>query len=226
MSDSELSIAQRDVIRYAKQVATVLAAGTAVAAAAVGVRLFGSGEIKAAGIKVPVDKVWIVLLAVTVAHLFLGWFFVRSMHELWRELHRSPGGGGVDGGRRVFDEVKIESNLFMRGLIPRTKPARGEYYVMRWDDPSTWVAHAAILLTIIAVLPWQLKSGSLEVHAPSGWLVALVVALGVLNWTRGATWAVALSQLTVPPDEAHLFQKKSRRHYFMMSGADFDPFYD
>jgi hypothetical protein len=146
---ADFNTEQRNVIRYAKQVGSVLLFGATVAGLIVAARVFGGEEVKAPGIEVPLKHAWVLILLATAVHFFLGFFFYQSIHGLWRE------GLGPDEGRRVFDEIKLESRLFLRGMLPRAKPFRpgSRHYRMSWGDPSTWVAHFALLVMIAAVLP-------------------------------------------------------------------------
>jgi hypothetical protein len=214
---SEFGTEERDVIRYAKQVGAVLLFGATVAALIVAARLFGGSEVKAPGIDVPLEHAWLLLVLVTVAHVFLGFFFYQSIHGLWRERF------GPVVGRRVFDEIKIESNLFLRGMLPRSQPVRpgSRYYRMSWADPSTWVAHLALLVTVVALLPWHVEHGKL-LFADTSTIIrfaVLVLFIVLINWRMGAAWSIGLSQLTVAENEAFWHHKKRNSIWWMQSGG-------
>jgi len=207
--ENELTTRQREVVLYAKGVAKILIAGTVMAVAVIGAKLFGVEDIDVGQLSLPIKYAWTLFCVATVAHVFEAVFFIRAIHQLWKEQQTT------DQGNHVFNEIKLESNYFLRGMIPRARPRHpgGRIYVMDFADPSTWIAHGAVLALVIATLPWRLEKGYF-VWDGGLHLIPLALVLALANWLAGSNWAVALSQLTVPKNEAfyHLaLERGSRR---------------
>jgi hypothetical protein len=71
---------------------------------------------------------------------------------------------------------------------------------MTLRDPSTWVAHGGALLMLVAIAPWRWDGALKLLPASQTVVISLIgVLLVVLNWLIGGSWAMAISQLAVPP---------------------------
>jgi hypothetical protein len=79
-------------------------------------------------------------------------------------------------------------------------------YLMDPGDPSTWLAHGAVILMASATIPFKLE-------AATAIFAFVSVVLSFVNWQIGSHWVIALSELTVPNVKAyyHLGLARQRR---------------
>jgi hypothetical protein len=102
---ADLSPQQREIVNGARNAARLLVVGSVAALAVIVARLLGSAEeIEVGGIASPMRAAWVVFVALTIAHCFLSFFFVRSVRAYAR-TDPDPAAR-----RAIFDEVKAETN--------------------------------------------------------------------------------------------------------------------
>ncbi len=185
------SPAQRRIVAGARNAARILAFGGLLAVAVVLTRLLAGGQsVQVASVSVPVDRMWLVFTALTVAHVFTARFLAAYI-EKYLDQMPSPMRAGW-----VFDEITTEGNVFVHGLISRAVSRRRLTFVHRMSrhDPSAWVARGAGILLVIAVPPWWWGRSGLQ-WSGDGWLVTLALVLPLVNWWAGSKWLISLSRL-------------------------------
>lgn len=183
---------QEAVVHNADWVNRVLVSGTGIAGVVVLLKILGHSEFEWQDVKISVQGAWLVFTLFTFAHGYAAWLLIRSTHTLWAS-------NAPKEAEETFLKVSSTGSLFVRGMIPRTKRIQhgdGYIYLMDPKDPSTWLAHGAVILMIAATIPFKL--GVATIFLALGSLV-----LSFVNWQIGSHWVIALSELTVPNDEAH-----------------------
>ncbi|MEV1079325.1 hypothetical protein AB0I98_13895 [Streptomyces sp. NPDC050211] len=185
------SPAQRRIVSGARNAARILALGGLLAVAVVLTRLLAGGQsLQVASVSVPVDRMWLVFTALTVAHAFTARFLAAHIKD-YRNRMPSPERAGW-----VFDEITTEGNVFVHGMISRAVSRRRLSFVHRMSrhDPSAWVARGASILLVIAVPPWWWGRSGLQWNGNGG-LVTLALVLPLVNWWAGSKWLISLSRL-------------------------------
>jgi hypothetical protein len=191
---SEISISVGHVSALAKVFVFAATFGLAVVAA----RAFGVNHVGAIGIQTPLSWVWVVFFGITIAHVFLSATTVESLRSVLKL--RKP--DEPDVGEQVYQEIRTQNTVFLRGLLARTPTAGGRLWEMSWRDPTTMVFLGLCLLDFIAILPWRVADGQLEWATGTRNIIPLF-AIGILllaaNWFAGGRWTIAISELRAPP---------------------------
>jgi hypothetical protein len=199
MSTEELS-EQRILVGHVRTIAKILYGMGAVSLGIVSARIFGLTSIKALGLAAPLSHVWIIYVSSTVAHVFFGHMLLLAIGKNW-----DGGEVGADFGKRVFDSVRSEDSIFLRGLMPRAVPwiEGSRIFRMHWTDPTTTLFCGLLLLSWVAILPWRVAGGLEWTGGPR--YVAAHFVLGVLliaiNWLVGGQWLVMLSHFPYSDNE-------------------------
>jgi hypothetical protein len=196
----ELTPPQTLVINGVRNVTRLLAVGWLAALAVLVAKLLSHGRlIEIAGMDFPVRHAWILFAIVTLVHVAASAFLMRHIKDFCR---MEP---SAEARNRIFEEIKSDRNLFVHGLIPRTKLWRpgGSWYRMDPRDPSAWAAYLGQIVLFAAVLPWSLSEGNRLrwETAPLLWAelgAAFLVAGG--NWYAGSAWIISLSRLAEGSD--------------------------
>ncbi len=148
-----MSPAQTAVVENSKWVDAVVFTGGAIAGASVVGKSLGVRTIDVFNSQIPVTTIWIALAALTVGHFYTAWLLNRSICILWSRGTQKQCQG-------AFQEITAKGGLLVRGLSPRVD-GRKRFGVrvieMRVDDPSTWAAHALAVLSIAAIVPFDLS---------------------------------------------------------------------
>jgi len=148
----ELTAEQRLILGGVKDTTRVLALGWLAALAIVAVKLLTRQEtVTVAGVGLPVRYAWLVFAVFTALHVFKGGFLVSHLTPYVR---RASGAEKL----ALFGEIRAETNPLLHGLLPRGARRPGRR-LTRMDprDPSSWMAYAAQLTVLVAVLPWSLE---------------------------------------------------------------------
>lgn len=189
---------QRRIVSGARNAARILAFGGLLAVAVVLTRLLAGGQsLQVATVSVPVDRMWLVFTALTVAHVFTARFLAAHIED-YLDRMPSPKRAGW-----VFDEITTEGNVFVHGLISRAVSRRRLSFVHRMSrhDQSAWVARGAGVLLVLAVPPWWWGRSGLQ-WSGNAWLVTLALVLTLVNWWAGSKWLIGLSRLEALRDRA------------------------
>jgi hypothetical protein len=154
----KLSAEQKIIIGHVRTIAKVLYGTGVVAIAIVCARLLGVTSVKALGLESPLRHVWVFIVAVTIAHLFLASTLINALGTCKDE----EDDGTI--GRKVFDTIRAEDNIFLRGLMPRQVPVRegSRIFRMHWIDPTTWLFCGLVILSWLAILPWRVGDKGLQ----------------------------------------------------------------
>ncbi len=194
-----MRIAVGHVVTLAKVFAFAAIFGVAVVAA----RAFGVNHVGSLGIQTPLSSVWVVFFAVTMIHYYLSIAATASFSEYLDSEHNISR-NEVLTGEELYQEIRSQNTVFLRGLLARTPLPGGRLYRMSWRDPTTLVFIGLCLLDYIALLPWRNVNGRLEWMTGTGYVVALFtmgILLLALNWAAASDWTIALSQLRLPEEQ-------------------------
>ena len=124
------------------------------------------------GIASPLAWVWLVFLGVTMAHYYLGITVIRSFDEVLETEHRRGVGAEDLTGEFLFQEIRSQNTVFLRGILKRSPTAGGRLYRMSWRDPTTVIFIGLCLLDYLAILPWHQVDGRVTWTADPGALNA------------------------------------------------------
>jgi len=186
------------VTNNSKWVDKVLWGGLILAGTIVLLKLNNKTSFEWVDIEFNTHKAWLILSLFTLAHLYTTWLLIRAIIRFWTVSSEAEC-------QATFAKVTSSGGLLVRGLIPRTERVRN-LYKMKWSDPTTIVSHLAALLLIPAIVPFDF-SDQTQFYKYLG----IAVAVMIINWLIGSSWAVALSQLTVKHDEAYYLLRLARR---------------
>jgi hypothetical protein len=167
-------------------------------------KMIGTKNFKWQNIEFSISDSWIVLLLLTLAHLYVGILVIRSAHALWKD---APHEKCVES----YNDLVATGNILIRGLVPRVNYFSSDHFglptfSMALDDPATWSACALGLLILAAAIPFQRAQTFVEVE-----FVSFAVLLLLINWRVGANWIVAISALSDERDKAFYFHFLERK---------------
>jgi hypothetical protein len=102
-----------------------------------------------------------------------------------------------DSTQKLFDEIRTQKGLFLRGLVPRTLREGSRIARMSWSDPTTLLSYGLALLIIVAILPWRYDNG-VRWASPKMIIAyaAIALILVITNWFAGGLWIISVSRLT------------------------------
>lgn len=183
------SIASKAVISTATWIDKLVSTALVVAIVVVATKITAGAKFKIPGIDVEFDTgyTWVIFTAFTLAHLYVTVLFIKACRTLFRTDYTNA--------KPTWEELTRSGPLLFRGLMPRLLPQNGRIAVMRWDDPTTWLAHGGAVLFFAAIIPFS--SFSLLSIA-----TALIITL--VNWILGSNWVIAASELTCDPGKTRL----------------------
>ena len=198
---SPAQLAADGVLENMKWIDKILGVGVSFALIVALLKILHQADVEWAGIDLPVNHAWLVFLGLSVGHVYCTWLTLRSILALWRS-------GDPQIRSYTFSSVVARHGLFVRGMVPRIHPLqdRGRRtYLMHYDDPSALVAYGSATLLFFAIVPFH------SVRSRDFFLLAVLAFFLVqLNWRLGSSWAVALSELTIPdrfpPDTKDFFR--------------------
>lgn len=191
VSTENLSALQKRVVKNAEAITGLLWIGCGIALGAVLAKLFGGEQIQVQGVEVNLNQVWIVFVAFTVAHWFLGWSLGQSIRHL--QQNATP-----EQGLQVWCYLKGEGNIFVRNMLPRRRAPWGikfPGFEISGRDPAGWVANAAVLLLVAASVPFCLSC--LRSSLLSSLIPEIALFLAIINWLIGGMWMTRLSGLVM-----------------------------
>jgi hypothetical protein len=202
-SNGKPPLLEEAVVENAKWVNTVLVAGNTIAATIVLMKLLSDEDsFSFAGVELPLDYAWLVMVFFSAAHFYTTVLLVGSCHTLWKTSSHPTYS-------TALHKIQSTGGLFMRGMIPRTEriKERPDSYVieMKFYDPTTWLAFGSAALILLALLDYSptLLSDYI-VHS------AVALAIIALNWKIGAHWVIALSELSLPKQKSKYHAAKER----------------
>jgi hypothetical protein len=196
---TDIKIAVGHVSALAKVFAFAATLGGAVVLA----RVWGVDQVSALGGDVPVGGVWILFLAITVAHWYLAITATASFDDVLEQehnIHDSIPKSELTA-EVLYQEIRSQNTVFLRGLLARAPTAGGRLWKMSWQDPTTLIFIALCLLDFVAIIPWRRSTEGLEWTTGSANVAALLimgVVLIVVNWMAGSLWTTAVSELRLP----------------------------
>jgi hypothetical protein len=208
-----LPAAAKNVVGYAETISKTLMVGGAVCVGAIAARALGSNEIKVGPLNLPVGYTTLVVGLGTLTHVFWSSHILTALREFFRdevlrvqEKYHSEHPDispfdyeyDSDSAQELFDEIRTQKGLFLRGLVPRTLREGSRIARMSWSDPTTWLSYGLALLTIVAILPWRYDNGVVRWESPKMLIAyaAIALILVITNWFAGALWIISLSSLT------------------------------
>jgi hypothetical protein len=183
-------------------IGSLLNAGSIFVLGVLAARATNTTQVDILEVNMTLQWAWLVFTAFTVAHVFASIFAALYSYRLY--LSKTSRTKVV----RVYNEISTSKCLYIRGVSGRDRTVQdGAFYRMRWDDPSTWVAHLGAVGALIAMLPWRYGS-TLEIAPSTNRWADVLLALGLLivNWLAGSVWAVALWELAKPRDQSTYFR--------------------
>ncbi|CAB1084996.1 hypothetical protein D1AOALGA4SA_12493 [Olavius algarvensis Delta 1 endosymbiont] len=175
------STATRNVISLASWINKIIVTGLVFSLAVVASKLTAGATFKVPGtdVQLKTGYAWIVFAVFTVAHAYVTILFVRACRYLFREDHANA--------KSTWKELSRNGPLFFRDMMPRLLSDGSRVAIMRWDDMTTWLAHAAAMLIFAAMVPFSNLT-------TLGFVPAVVLTF--INWLLGGKWVIAASELS------------------------------
>ena len=174
------------LVSNANWINSVIVAGLLLCLTVVLIKLFAKNEEpKVLGVPIPLRFFWIIVAGLTIAHVYCTILFCANASELF---YIADDSAKMD----AFWKLSKGGPLFFRGLVRRSATNGGFFVEMDMRDSTTWLAHAAAILVIVALTQWRKRSWWQRI-------LSIVVAIMLLsvNWVAGTNWAFATSQLYV-----------------------------
>lgn len=198
----------RIAVGHVSALAKVFRFAATLGAAVVLARAFGIDHVGTLGVEAPLSYVWLPFLGLTTIHWYLGMTAIYSFQQVLEVEHDRNVSRDVLPGELLFQEIRSQDTVFLRGLLARTPTPGGRLYRMSWHDPTTLIFVGLCLLGFVAILPWRSIGGQL-VWATNTRATAALIVMGILlmglNWYVGSRWTVALSQVRLPLDQTTAF---------------------
>jgi hypothetical protein len=149
-------------------------------------KIVGRTKFKMWDVELDLNQAWVVFTILTIAHLYTTVLLVRSLKDYWAVVD-------VERRRRLYRTITSTGNLFVRGIVARTKYKRSYALFVRFEmdpmDPTSWLAVIGISLLVIAAVPFEWRWSTLG-------YIAGAMLLGQVNWGIGSNWVVALCDLS------------------------------
>lgn len=223
MSDETQLPEMRIAVGHVSTLAKIFGFTATVSAGAVAAPATGIGRIGSFDVDIPLSFLWLLFVGVTVAH----WYFaIAAKHSVEDVLQKEHDKGIPDEqltGEVLFQEIRSQNTVFLRGLLARAPTPGGSLYRMSWRDPTTLIFIGLCALGFTAMLPWMYVGGDFVWTSGVAGVVASVavgIALLLFNWAAGSSWTIALSQLRIPVTDAPNLAGRS----VPLSGFIFDEF--
>jgi hypothetical protein len=187
---SEIDAYTSDVVlARARTISRILEAILLMSTIAFLAKLMGAKELELHGVHFKPVYVPIVGAAITFAHGYASWLFTLKIQEVLKRQED-------DVAKQAFQALRDKGPLFLRGLMARLEfipGSRGRVFLMRSDDPTTWLAYTTAFLAF-AAMAWQENLNCF-------WTIANVLFSAFLvsaNWNIGARWVIHASALDDP----------------------------
>ena len=183
MTDSadSIKVAELAVSASMKWLDTVLFTGFALVFLTLFARFCGLQKLSWNGVDVNVDKVWLIFLLLTFAHLHTTNLLLKAYNRAWREMSQLDR-------KTLADRLSVSGGIFVRGFIPRKMKPGDRFRRIHPSDGSGLVSILSFFLLIASVTPFKASWTSL------GYSI-IGFALAEINWFIGSCWASALSDL-------------------------------
>lgn len=163
-------------------------------------RAFKHKTIEVNGLKLPLNKSWIVILAYTIAHLYCSIIFVEALNDYISEDKKfaSVDQQGKDE-RHLWDKLTYSGNFVFRRMEKRVLKGRLKIplidyrisiYGMSYKDITSWIYFGLFLLILNGVTDFSQR------NARHFWIsLTLAFFLALSNWVIGSTWTSNMSDL-------------------------------
>jgi hypothetical protein len=107
MSKDKLNYLQEAIVSNSNWVDKVLFGGVILGGTVVLLKLAHKPTFKWGDVEFSTDKVWIVAVLFSLAHLYTTWLFVKSIHALWKTGNRAEC-------KEAFEKVTSSGGVFVR----------------------------------------------------------------------------------------------------------------
>lgn len=176
------------LLATAGRLEAVLTTGAALAGIIVFLKLIGKRQFKVWGVEVDLGYAWVVFCAFTCAHIYIAVRFVQRCLEIFTATEVSN--------QDAWKALTAGKLLWFDGLIARVEEVVTgtgiHLYVMDLSDPTTWLAHIAVVALFVAILRWREATWNVRVASLGAALV-----LSIVNWMVGSNWIIAASELSL-----------------------------
>jgi hypothetical protein len=154
----------------------------------------GSGQLEILNIKIDRQYFWLVVLAMTLAHLYCANLFIRDGYRLFNSSYEAR--------RTAFYELSISGPPFFKGLIPRLWDGTNFPPIYGYD-PTGWLAHVSALAILLSVIRWRGITWPKRITS-----IFLALVLTYANWVIGTNWSLAASELILPNrGDSHFYRR-------------------
>lgn len=194
-----LKILEEGVLSSASWLNTVLFIGGGLLITINLYRVFNQNCIEINGLKLPINKSWMVILGYTLAHLYCSIILTKSTSDYISEQKKQSVNciQLKQNGEMLWDKLTLSGNFIFRRMerrieignlkIPLTEK-RIHFYSISLCDISTWI-YLGLVLMILNGIPDYSKNENF-------WLMlSIAILFAIANWLIGTLWAAKLSEL-------------------------------
>lgn len=178
---ADISVISDGALSSARWINSVLVSSAVIALAIILGRIQGGLEsVSLFSIPIAPSFSLLIFFITTIAHFYTTKIYLHTLRDL---VHSS----NLETSKLVYGRLVYSGGLFFRGLRSRRNRVDGKIGLQSFDPPYI-VAVLAMLVCIVAALPWSV-SLSLVVQIP------FVMLLVFYNYVFASSWAVATSNL-------------------------------
>jgi hypothetical protein len=164
-------------------------------------RLFKHNEIEINGLKLPLNKSWIVVLAYSLAHLYCSIVLTKATSDYISE-ERKQIRDTIQlkhNGQMLWNKLTLSGDFVFRRMEKRTEIGKVKLpftkkYVHFYDisllDISTWI-YLGLVLMILNGIPDYTDKGNKRFWI----MLSIAVLFAIANWLMGTIWTAKLSEL-------------------------------
>lgn len=199
MTEEDRTLAETAVLENAKWADAVIWAMGAVSGVVVLLKLTGAKQFKWQDVTLSTDQAWIVLLLLSVGHIYAGVLLIRSLRAYWPK-------STTDQRHMLFAKISATGGILVRGMVARTEFDEESFvrieYRMHPSDPTAWAALVGLSLMLGAIVPFRIDREALVLAYAS-------LFIAQANWIMGSHWLLALSDLKTEGRTSAYFERTS-----------------
>lgn len=178
------------VISNIKWLNNILTYGSSIAGIIVLLKIKGDSFFSWTGIEYSISQAWIVILLLTIAHIYVCVLAIKSVFRLVNNAT-------TEDCKEVYIELTSKSGIFLRGLIARFTNNR-RFYIritkMQLKDPTMWLSYLSAIVVLLAIIPFHFERIINLIL-----LILFSFFILFVNWITAAIWINTVSELSDPP---------------------------
>ena len=190
------------LVQVAKWISMVIMAGVGLCATVIALRLLNQTELKFGQVVLKLRQFPALLVAMSVAHLFLTWMFAQRVEMVTRQGDTAEISAWL---KLQNSDAFVFNNMKPRLWAPAAGPFGSGAFVAASGDTAFWATFSFSIGVIASVAcsltPSYIRRSTRALHYFQ--VTALGCAIAGVNWLIGSRWAIAASSLILGNAGSH-----------------------